>query len=244
MLVRPPNDGCQHDNADLVNVLLEARPQLAVDSPARTGCRLDSRLLLNPQESTLSCRKVVWRGYEQLRGSLRAGRLNLSQILCDPADNSDSVCALSRLLDKTDQSVCILISLSTGTKAVPTVWHLWSSCWLEGQVECSSEQPWGSLRAGMLNLSLNFCPFSLHLFYLLDWRQLVCILISLSTGNKNCPNSLTTLVFLLTGRPGRIFSRKTRTLLLCLMRWMERRLTIKTTSLDSLLTGKKTVPTD
>ena len=195
-----------------VKALFACKPLINEWMNERNGCRLDSRLLLNPQESTLSCRKVVWRGYEQHRGSLRAGRLNLSQILCDPADNSDSVCALSRLLDKTDQSVCILISLSTGTKAVPTVWQLWSSCWLEGQVEYSSEQPWGSLRAGMLNLSLNFCPFSLHLFYLLDGRQLVGILISLSTGNKNCPYSLTTLEFLLTGRPGRLFSRKTWTL--------------------------------
>ena len=181
MLVRPPNDGCQHDNADLANVLLEARPQLAVDSPARTGCRLDSRLLLNPQESTLSCRKVVWRGYEQHRGSLRAGRLNLSQILCDPADNSDSVCALSRLLDKTDQSVCILISLSTGTKAVPTVWPLWSSCWLEGQADYSLEQHWGSLRAGMLNLfqyfmilptGREFCPIQPPSVLFAGWKTI------------------------------------------------------------------------
>ena len=58
----------------------------------------------------------------------------------------------------------------------------------------------------------NFVQFSLHLFSLLDGRQLASILISLSTGNKNCPYSLITLVFLLTGRPGRLFSRKTWTL--------------------------------
>ena len=152
MLVRPPNDGCQHDNADLANVLLEARPLLAVDSPARTGCRLDSRLLLNPQESTLSCRRVVWRGYEQPRGSLRAGRLNfISNIMWSCWQFRLRLCSFMAVRQDWP-SVCILISLSTGTKAVPTVWPLWSSCWLEGQAEYSSEQHWGSLRAGMLNL--------------------------------------------------------------------------------------------
>ena len=152
MLVRPPNDGCQHDNADLANVLLEARPLLAVDSPARTGCRLDSRLLLNPQESTLSCRRVVWRGYEQPRGSLRAGRLNfISNIMWSCWQFRLRLCSFMAVRQDWP-SVCILISLSTGTKAVPTVWPLWSSCWLEGQAEYSSEQHWGFLRAGMLNL--------------------------------------------------------------------------------------------
>ena len=181
MLVRPPNEGCQHDNADLANVLLEARPLLAVDSPARTGCRLDSRLLLNPQESTLSCRRVVWRGYEQPRGSLRAGRLNfISNIMWSCWQFRLRLCSFMAVRQDWP-SVCILISLSTGTKAVPTVWPLWSSCWLEGQADYSLEQHWGSLRAGMLNLfqyfmilptGREFCPIQPPSVLFAGWKTI------------------------------------------------------------------------
>ena len=143
MLVRPPNDGCQHDNADLANVLLEARPLLAVDSPARTGCKLDSWLLMKPQGSTLSCRRVVWRCYEQPWGSLRAGRLNfISNILwsCRPAEKNWPF----RL------RLCSFLAV---------------------------RQDW---------------PISLYSDLPVDW-------------NQSCPYSLTSLVFLLTGRPGRMF---------------------------------------
>ena len=137
MLVRPPNEGCQHGNADLANVLLEVRPLLTVDFLARTDCRPDSWLLMNPQGYTLSCQRVVWRGYEQPWGSLRAGSLNF----------------ISNIM--------------------------WS-CWQFRLRLCSFlavRQDW---------------TISLYSDLPVDW-------------NQSCPYSLTTLVFLLTGRPGRIF---------------------------------------
>ena len=194
MLVRPPNDGCQHDNADLANVLLEARPLLAVDSPARTGCRLDSWLLMNPQGSTLSCRRVVWRGYEQPWGSLRAGRLNfISNIMWSCWQFRLRLCSFMAVRQdwpislysdlpvdwnqSCPYSLTTLVFLLTGrpgriffgtTLRLPTSWNV----------------KFISIFYDPADRQRNFVQFSLHLFSLLDGRQLVCILISLSTGNK------------------------------------------------------------